>query len=205
MQVSGELIAQVDPALLAWLDADPRPSLIVDQVSTLHFLNEAYVDSVRAGPAGDAFFAEWGLGSRLLDACHGQVKHVIQRGLDQALTSQRLWQHRYPCHTPDSIQHFLVSVQPLGGSGMLLLTHVRVERLEADGSRLMIEPDLQAAHYDADGYIVRCCGCQLVRRQDDPSQWELVAAAFSERPRAPVRIGLCPTCTVAYEARLQVH
>lgn len=202
MHVSSRLILGLDPAVLALLDADPRPSLIVDADSTIHFLNAAYVESARSGPGGAAFLERWGLGARLLDACHGQVKLFIADALEAALGVGAPCQHRYPCHTPERLQHFMLTVLPLKGLGMALLTHARFDRIDDAGEHVVIEPTLGPLHFDPDGRVTQCLGCQLVRRVDDHALWEPVAEAFRGLPGSIVRVGLCASCTVAFKVAL---
>lgn len=201
MHITSTLIQRVAPELLAWLDADPRPSLVIDADSTIHFMSEAYVAAARSGPTGDTFLSRWGLGARLLDACHGRVRSFLSNALAIVLQDGKPWRHRYPCHTPDRMQHFLLHVQPLGESRMLLLTHSQYERVDAEGERQLIEPNLEDFHFDPDGRVTRCYSCQLVRRTDDPSVWEPVAEALRGLPATRVSIGLCPPCMVAYRVR----
>lgn len=165
----------------------------------LAYLSPGWYQFAEENGAGGAFGAVWDLGASILDGVPAALRPYYKSGLDDCLTSGRVWGHQYECSSARRYRVFYQRVYPLGDAeGLLIMNSLVVER-DHLSSRVAHDPDT-AVYVDENGYISQCAHCRLVRNLSELERWDWVPA-WVERPHEAISHTLCPHCFAVYYPR----
>ncbi|HEX6853439.1 MAG TPA: hypothetical protein VF139_18735 [Candidatus Polarisedimenticolaceae bacterium] len=159
---------------------------------TIALVNHAWWRFAEENGAPPDFAGRFGLGCAMGDGISGPQRPYYEIALRRVLETGRPWRHIYRCPSVTLDRTYHLEVIPVGDRRGLLLTHAPQGIVpHADrGDDVQADP---ASYLDARGLLRQCGHCRRVRRVDDPSRWDWVAAWIAAVPRR-VSHELCRLC-----------
>ncbi len=139
------------------------------------------------------------MGQRYLDVIAAPLKPFYAQLFSLAPDVGRALQpvsHVYECSSATEFRQFAMKVYALAqGEGFVVINTLVASRPHDNISRVPQLPD-RALYAKADGIIVQCAHCRLVRRADH-SQWDWVPAWIEQAPSG-ISHGVCEVCLEYY-------
>lgn len=187
------LIRRLD---LEALDQAPDVVCVLHADLRIAYVNPAWIAFGRANGAQRV----WGAGDRLLDAVPAPLRDFYAEKFSLVLSTGVPWEHDYECSSATSHRVFRLRALPIsGGSGLVVMHGLRVERPHGDGDaprRALDDGEIEVAYRGASGLIAQCSHCRRVRRAVERT-WDWVPALVERQPKR-VTHSLCEVCFAYY-------
>jgi len=166
----------------------------------ISYVNSAWLRFAAENNGQPRIGASWGPGANYLDAIAAPLRPFFERLLARAADADGALHpvtHEYECSTPSLYRRFAMRVYGLPArGGFVIVNSLMLEQPHDESARPVHEPDL-AVYTNADGLVVQCAHCRLVRQGKDPERWEWVPQWVESSPPATSH-GVCGICLDYY-------
>jgi hypothetical protein len=185
--------------VLQQLEKHPASIFGLHPDGRLAYVNPAWVRFARENGAPTSDAARAWIGQQYLDVIADPLKpfysRLFQRTPEEGSAMHPV-SHVYECSTPDTFRQFVMKVYALPrGEGFVVINSLIASRPHGM-SKGEPQPPNRALYQSADGLILQCSHCRLVRRADK-SRWDWVPAWVEQMP-AGTSHGICEVCFECY-------
>lgn len=185
--------------MLEQLESHPASVFGLFPDGVLAYVNPAWVEFALENGATTLEATPSWIGHRYLDVIATPLRAFYEKLFERAPEVGSALQplsHVYECSSADTYRQFAMKVYALANSGGFVVINTLVTSRPHDTSQR--EPKLpdRARYALADGLILQCAHCRLVRRADN-SGWDWVPAWIEQMPPGTSH-GVCEVCLEYY-------
>ncbi len=185
--------------VLEQLEVHPASIFGLMPDGVLAYVNPAWVEFARENGATESDNSSSWVGHRYLDVIAEPLRPFYAKLFEQAPdagSALRPRSHVYECSSPEIFRQFAMKVYALANRGGYVVINTLVASRAHDAKQRIPRLPDRALYESADGLILQCAHCRLIRRADS-SSWDWVPAWIEQMPPETSH-GACEVCLGYY-------